>query len=691
MGTLRDLQFALQLKIEELRQRDALIDELELELDTKDELIRRLQEELDRYRTAGASSCPTFGSEVCLDPVERRATSRRKTVLPEFFSLDPEPVNESLRTIYKNPESQRIIQAAFLRNDLLKNLEEEEMLAVISRMHPISIHQGCQVIQEGTSGAQAFVLEEGRMEVSKAGVKQLTIVPEDMFGEDALLYQCTHSSTVSAQTECRLWVSDRHSFKRVLMESGLRRMALSLEQLCSVPCLQLLPEEVIMNLAELMHQTHYTEGDVIVRQGCSADTLYIIIKGQVKVSEKNDGEERLYEGHWFGEEALSGEHVYGVNVLAAGDVTCWSINRQTLKDITSECLVNSKQRMFPNTESKVQSASYCRSLQRSPSKESSLLDTLSSCSLTDFHVICTLGLGEFGHVDLVQLKSPVKSLYAMKVLKKTLIVPSSRRELLMRERRILPEAACPFIVSFHKTFRDAECLYVLMEACLHGDLHCLLRERGFLDERSCRFYTACVAEALTFLHRERVVYRDVKPENVLLDERGYAKLTSSRCLKKMEVGKRTYSFCGTPGYIAPEIILGHGHSFAADFWSLGVLVFELLSGRLPFSGPDLIKTLSAAFSSTGHIDFPKEMSAGASSLVKQLCRLNPTERLGGGRNWAKDIRRHTWFEGFDWDGLAARTLNPPAAAAPQAEHLLDSTCGQYTGDATELDSTWENF
>ncbi|KAM9810947.1 cGMP-dependent protein kinase 1 [Neosynchiropus ocellatus] len=457
MGTLRDLQYALQLKIEELRQRDALIDELELELDTKDELIRRLQEELDRYRTA--ASCPTSGSEVCLDHVERRPKSRRKTVQPESFSLDPEPVNESHRIIYKDQDSQRIIQAAFLKNDLLKNLEEEEMLAVISRMYPISIHQGCQVIQEGTGGAQAFVLEEGRMEVSKAGVKQLSLVPEDMFGEAALLYECTHSSSVS-------------------------------------------------------------------------------------------------------------EHV-------------------------------------------------------------------------------------------------------------------------MRERRILLEADCPFIVRSYKTFRDAECLYVLMEACLHGDLHSLLKERGFLDERSSRFYAACVAEALAFLHRERVVYRDVKPENVLLDERGYAKLTGTRCFKRVEAGKRTYSFCGTPGYIAPEVILGQGHGFAADFWSLGVLVFELLSGRLPFSGPDPIKTLSATFSGADQIDFPKEISESASCLIKQLCRLNPTERLGGGRNWAKDIHRHTWFEGFNWDGLRARTLNPPAP--PQAEHLSDSTCGQYTGDAAEPDATWDDF
>uniref|UniRef100_A0A671V7G5 cGMP-dependent protein kinase n=1 Tax=Sparus aurata TaxID=8175 RepID=A0A671V7G5_SPAAU len=267
----------------------------------------------------------------------------------------------------------------------------------------------------------------------------------------------------------------------------------------------------------------------------------------------------------------------------------------------------------------------------------------------------------------------------MRVLKKKLILNSSQREHILRERRILTESKCTFIVRcvLHKTFRDADCLYVLTEACLGGDL-------WYLDECSTRFYTACVVEALTFLHRRGVLYRDIKPENVVLDERGYAKL-------RLEAGKKTWTFCGTPGYMAPEIILNKGHNVSADFWSLGVFVFELLSDRLPFSDSDLNKILTATIRGIDHIDFPKTISKSASSLIKKLCRcFNPSERLGSQRNGAKDIQKHKWFEGFNWDGLCKGTLKPPII--PKVKPPLDSsTCDHYTEAPVELCTDWEDF
>uniref|UniRef100_A0A3B4WGH7 cGMP-dependent protein kinase 1-like n=1 Tax=Seriola lalandi dorsalis TaxID=1841481 RepID=A0A3B4WGH7_SERLL len=360
---------------------------------------------------------------------------------------------------------------------------------------------------------------------------------------------------------------------------------------CSVPFLQSLPEDAIMKMSDLMEETHYNEGDYIIRQGATGDTFYIISKGQVKFC------------------ALCLEDVQTVNVVAAVDV---------LSD--KDCAV------------------------------------LSSSTLSDFNIICTLAPGEFGHVDLVQLKSNIKCLFAMKVLKKKLILNNGQQEHVLREGRILMEAYCPFIVRLHKIFRDPECLYILTEACLGGDLCSLLKDKGYLDECSTRFYIACVVEALTFLHGRGVIYRDIKPENIVLDEHGYAKLVFTI---KVEVGKKTWTFCGTLGYIAPEIILNKGHSVSTDFWSLGVFLFELLSGGLPFSGSDPLKILTATICGIDQIDFPKNISKSASSLIKKLCRSNPSERLGSLRNGAKDIQMHKWFEGFNWDGLCKRTLNPP--------------------------------
>ncbi|TDH13269.1 hypothetical protein EPR50_G00056060 [Perca flavescens] len=684
MGTLRDLQFALQLKIEELRQRDTLIDELELELDTKDELIRRLQEELDRYRATVSLPGSSAASAACSVQSEDSHRANRKTVISEPFTLDPVTLAMvSHRSCDKSQESQRLLEAAFLKNDLLKNLDKGEIRAVIACMYPTTINQGCYVIQEGANGAQAYVLEEGLLDVTKDGLRLLTIEPEDMFGELALLYNCSHTYSVSARTDSKLWVLDGKSYQTILMQSSLNSLSHSMELLSSVPFLQSLPEDIIMKMSDLMEETHYSEGDYIIRQGATGDTFYIISKGQVKVTEKKPGHEeqivlsKLSERQWFGEKALSGEDVRTLNVIAAaGEVTCLVIDRETFKDIIDGLVFDCSHDVLQSHESKIES-------DKDP-------DLFSSSTLSDFQIIGTLAVGEFGHVDLVQLKSNSKCLYAMRVLKKKLILNNGQREHILREGRILMEAHCPFITRLHKTFSDAERLYILTEACLGGDLCSLLKDKGCFDECSTRFFTACVVEALTFLHCRSVVYRDLKPENVVLDQHGYAKLIGSRCVKKVEVGKKTWTFCGTPGYMAPEIILNKGHSVSADFWSLGVFVFELLSGGLPFCDSDPMKILTATLRGIDQIDFPKTISKSASSVIKKLCRSNPSERLGGQRNGAKALQKHKWFEGFNWDGLCKGTLNPPVI--PKVKEPLESrTCDGYTEGSVDLCTDWEDF
>ncbi|XP_061673228.1 cGMP-dependent protein kinase 1 isoform X4 [Syngnathoides biaculeatus] len=661
MGTLRDLQFALQLKIEELRQRDTLIDELELELDTKDELIRRLQEELDRYRASVLLPGPSAASAACsAQGDDHLRITNRNTVISESFT--PDSMNPAT-FCDKNQECQKLIQVAFLKSNLLSNLDEDETRAVTACMHLTAVHHSCCVIQEGSSGSQAYVVQEGRLDVTKDGQKLLTIE--------------------AAQSDSKMWVLERKSYQTVLMRSGRERLARTSELLSGVPSLLALPKDAIMKMCDLMEEARYSQGDYIFRQGASGDTFYIVNKGQVKVTEKKPGDEervlsKLSERHWFGEKALWGEDVRGVNVIAATDVTCLLIDRETFRDIIGGMVFDSSQEVPQNTDCK---------------HDSEVKDgaSLLSSTLSDFQIISTLGEGQFGHTDLVQLKSNGQGLYAMRVFDKKAIVHNGLREHVLRERNILMDSACPFLVRLHKTFQDAKRIYLLTEACLHGDLYSLIKEKGCLDESSTKFYAACVTQALTFLHARNVVYRDIKPENVVLDERGYAKLVGSRCLKKMEMGKKTYTFCGTPGYMAPEVIFNKGHSVAADLWSLGVFVFELLTGGLPFGGVDPMRVLSETVRGIDNIDFPKAISKSASSLIKKLCRQNPSERLGSRRNGAKDIQKHKWFEGFNWDGLSRGTLNPPQS--PKVKHTWKSSgpCAHYCGDAAELGSTWEDF
>ncbi|EPQ13763.1 cGMP-dependent protein kinase 1 [Myotis brandtii] len=295
--------------------------------------------------------------------------------------------------------------------------------------------------------------------------------------------------------------------------------------------------------------------------------------------------------------------------------------------------------------------------------------------LSDFNIIDTLGVGGFGRVELVQLKSEESKTFAMKILKKRHIVDTRQQEHIRSEKQIMQGAHSDFIVRLYRTFKDSKYLYMLMEACLGGELWTILRDRGSFEDSTTRFYTACVVEAFAYLHSKGIIYRDLKPENLILDHRGYAKLVDFGFAKKIGFGKKTWTFCGTPEYVAPEIILNKGHDISADYWSLGILMYELLTGSPPFSGPDPMKTYNIILRGIDMIEFPKKIAKNAANLIKKLCRDNPSERLGNLKNGVKDIQKHKWFEGFNWEGLRKGTLTPPiipSVASPTDTSNFDS-------------------
>lgn len=199
--------------------------------------------------------------------------------------------------------------------------------------------------------------------------------------------------------------------------------------------------------------------------------------------------------------------------------------------------------------------------------------------LTDLRIIATLGVGGFGRVELVQINGDSSRSFALKQMKKSQIVETRQQQHIMSEKEIMGEANCQFIVKLFKTFKDRKYLYMLMESCLGGELWTILRDRCKFDDATTRFYTACVVEAFQYLHSRNIIYRDLKPENLLLDEKGYVKLVDFGFAKKLQSGRKTWTFCGTPEYVAPEVILNRGHDISADYWSLGVLMFELLTGN----------------------------------------------------------------------------------------------------------------
>ncbi|XP_026033548.1 cGMP-dependent protein kinase 1-like isoform X3 [Astatotilapia calliptera] len=411
-----------------------------------------------------------------------------------------------------------------------------------------------------------------------------------------------------------------------------------------------------------MEETHYSDGEYIIRQGARGDTFFIISKGKVNVTQGDSATQQpvhlreLVKGDWFGERALQGEDVRTANVVATEPVTCLVIDRDSFKHLIGG-LDDVSNKGYEDAELKA--------------KYEAENAFFSSLKLTDFNIIDTLGVGGFGRVELVQLKSEEAKTFAMKILKKRHIVDTRQQEHIRSEKHIMTEAHSDFIVRLYRTFKDSKYLYMLMEACLGGELWTILRDRGSFEDSTTRFYTGCVVEAFAYLHAKGIIYRDLKPENLILDSRGYAKLVDFGFAKKIGFCKKTWTFCGTPEYVAPEIILNKGHDVSADYWSLGILMYELLTGSPPFSGPDPMKTYNVILRGIDMIEFPKKITKNAASLIKKLCRDNPSERLGNLKNGVKDIQKHKWFEGFNWEGLRKGTLTPPIT--PDVSSAIDTS------------------
>jgi cGMP-dependent protein kinase len=439
-----------------------------------------------------------------------------------------------------------------------------------------------------------------------------------------------------------------------------------------VPRFALLNDEIVNSIADVMEEAHYGAGDYIVRQGARGDTFYVIAKGCVKeMKRKGDAAEdelitTLHSGEFFGEGALVAEETRSANFVA-GDpdgADCLVIDRETFSQ-----LMEKLNEVSP-------SASRLLDEVRPPSGTDSGLQSIQLASLS---YITTIGVGGFGRVELVQLTTDPSRTFAIKKMKKHHIVEMRQQEHILNEKHIMAACNSEFIVRLFKTFKDNKYLYMLLEACLGGELWTLLRDKNCFDDSTTRFYTGCVVEAFSYLHSQAIVYRDLKPENLLLDNIGYAKLVDFGFAKKVGHGRKTWTFCGTPEYVAPEIILNRGHDTSSDLWSLGILMFELLTGSPPFSGSDPMKTYAMILKGISVVDFPRKITKNAQQIIKKLCKNDPSERLGYGTNGMKDIYKHKWFDGFNWEALRRRTLKAPYL--PQVRSATDtSNFDTYSAD-----------
>ena len=276
----------------------------------------------------------------------------------------------------------------------------------------------------------------------------------------------------------------------------------------------------------------------------------------------------------------------------------------------------------------------------------------------DFQPIKLLGRGSFGEVILVRLKS-TKKVYAMKILDKKILKMKKQQNHTKTERDLMVKINSPFIVNIKSAFQDDTNLYLVSEFMQGGDMFFHMHDGQIVifSHDKTRFYILELVLALESLHKNNMVYRDLKPENILLDSKGHVKLTDFGLSKILEdEDDKAFTLCGTPQYLAPEVLLKKGYDKMVDWWSLGCVLYEMLMGRLPFAikrGMINLKIYEKK------VDYPRKISNEARDLIEKFLVVNPTERLGYGPNGTDDIKNHPFFNGVDWDLAIQKKYKPP--------------------------------
>mmetsp|Transcript_314 Transcript_314/g.342 ORF Transcript_314/g.342 Transcript_314/m.342 type:complete len:441 (-) Transcript_314:111-1433(-) len=288
-----------------------------------------------------------------------------------------------------------------------------------------------------------------------------------------------------------------------------------------------------------------------------------------------------------------------------------------------------------------------------------------SVGKSHFDLMCVIGRGSFGKVMQVKHKATGK-IYAMKVMRKDAIIQKNQVTHTKDEKSILQKIKHPFIVNLHFAFQTEDKLYMILDYVNGGELFFHLKKEGKFNVERVKLYAAEIGSAIHHLHTQGIVYRDLKPENILIDKGGHIVITDFGLSKEIPKGDQqgTHTFCGTPEYLAPEVLRGRGHGHAVDWWSLGTLIYEMLTGLPPFYSKNINVMYQKILN--GQLTFPSYIDETCRDLLEGLLTRDPEKRYDG-----QDLMEHEFFKDIDWDALLERKITP--AWKPEVSGVTDTS------------------
>ncbi|OAF66352.1 hypothetical protein A3Q56_05926 [Intoshia linei] len=498
-----------------LKSKDVKIRELQLLLSKRESFIEDLKSKLDQFQSILPMTVITKKEDVKAHTDEFSSKKRG-------FGISAEPNSEAFLdmskkrylTFPKVKKLETLIFNAINQNDFMKHIKVSQINNIVACMKRLDFKKDVNIIKEGDEGSMVYVLEDGSVQVFRNGVHLKNMGSGQVFGELAILYNCTRTASIKTITKCTVWAIDRETFQSIMMYSEICKQNEYVRTLKQISFFSKYKMSIITALVDSVKEKMFHQNTAIIKQGTYGDSFFILLSGTVRVTRNSRNSKNDIEM-----EIIKAPAVFGTQILVDNEIQPFNCIAHSS---TVVCLILDIESYNSTIKEKRSTLSVPTVVEKHE------IDVeFQNITLNDVQVVGTLGIGGFGRVELVVLQENESKTYALKCLNKQNIVRLKQEKHLINEKTITMNCDCPFIIRTYRTFKDSRFLYILSEACLGGELWTILRDRRCFSESESKFFVGSIAEAFRYLHGNKIVYRDLKPENILLDHRGYVKMVIS--------------------------------------------------------------------------------------------------------------------------------------------------------------------